>query len=235
MTTHTQVNDTNDSPKSVLGVILAGGQSQRMADAQSLPKALVPLSPVMTMLDRAISVMSQITQDIVVSLPHEPALQAAFKTAQEDYPTEDFPGLHWLADDADSYQGPMQGIRTVVTHFPNHALLVMCVDQIALKPSLLNRLISEYPDIQADITAFLCDGPAPFPVFLSSKACQAVSKAFEEGERSLSQWLSFQNAKQAQADFTVNGISLSIQDMFALASANTLQELSQMQEAQNRI
>jgi molybdopterin-guanine dinucleotide biosynthesis protein A len=229
MTIHTQVNGTTDSPKHILGVILAGGQSQRMGDSQSLPKALVPLSPVMTMLDRAISVMSQITQDIVVSLPHDPTLQAAFKTAHEDYPAEDFPGLRWLPDDADAFHGPMQGIATVARHFQNQPLLVMCVDQIALKPSLLNTLIPKNPEAQIDVTAFLCDGLAPFPVMLSSHASQGVLKAFYAGERSLSHWLKRQ---QEQGEMTVRAIPLSVQDMFALASANTLQELSQMQEAQ---
>jgi molybdopterin-guanine dinucleotide biosynthesis protein A len=199
------------------------------------PKALVPLSPVMTMLDRAISVMSQALQaknanQIVLSLPHDAFLSDAFsgtfKAAQEDYPPEDFPGLSWLPDDADTYNGPMQGIAIVAQRFPNRPLLVMCVDQIAIKPSLLKMLLPENQDQATDIAAFLCDGLAPFPVYLSSQASEAVAQAFEDGERSLSHWLS----EQQSADLLpVQAIPLSVQEMFALASANTLQELAGIQ------
>jgi molybdopterin-guanine dinucleotide biosynthesis protein A len=150
---------------SVTGVVLSGGQSQRMGR----DKALLELSGE-TLLARALRLLAAAASELLVVGHDSPAVAAlGVRTVHDEQP-----GL-----------GPLGGIATALRSMrTEHALVVAC-DMPLLQPALLRYLIALAPEGDA-VVPRSAQGVEPLHAVYSVACLSAVEACLGEGARAVS-------------------------------------------------
>jgi molybdopterin-guanine dinucleotide biosynthesis protein A len=132
-------------------------------------------------------------------------------------------GLPVVADQTDSFDGPLAGILTAMIYTDADVLVVVPCDSPLIKAEHLQKLLSTRAENDADV-AVAFDGERLHPVFLAIKTSLKTSlqNYLASGERKISHWLEQQ--KMVKADFS--------NEPEIFININTLTELSEL-EAKN--
>ncbi|RQV98756.1 molybdenum cofactor guanylyltransferase [bacterium] len=166
---HIQVSDLhshiNQSP-SMTGAILFGGKSSRMGQ----PKHEVRLSDGSTFLERVLAAIRPLCSQIVLLGGHAVSIKDEFQ----------------IVEDLRPEQGPMGGIESLLATKLDLRYLIVACDQPLLTSDTCRLLL----DDAAAVSVFKSAETAkylPFPGIYSSEIEPLVSKALDEGNRSLQQ------------------------------------------------
>lgn len=187
----------------VTGVILAGGLARRMGGKD---KGLMQYSG-QPMVLYALQALKPVVDEVLINANRN----------QQQYQQFGFPVI---ADQSDTFDGPLAGILSAMLHSDADILLVTPCDSPLVKTEHLQKLLDALASQGADI-AVAFDGKRLHPVFLAVKRCLHASlEAFlSGGERKIDIWL--QQHHMVQVDFSDNSeIFLNI---------NSLDELSDME------
>lgn len=162
----------------VLGVIIAGGASERMAQDKSTlkhPKAA-------SFLHFSAALFEEIGLSCVVSGPF----------------SGQGPGSLSYILDKKGRQGPLDGLYSVFETYPKHSLLVIPVDMPALNLEILNHIVSKPLKKNSFGRVLACapqsqnqkDWPFyPFPLLLSPLAIPALQNAIQNKQWALMPFL----------------------------------------------
>lgn len=187
----------------VTGVVLAGGLARRM---NKQDKGLVVYHN-RPMVSYAVDAMAQIASEVFINANRNIA----------DY--EQF-GFQVISDQTDSFDGPLAGVLSAMTHAKADILCVMPCDSPLIRAGHLTKLIDALLENKADI-AVAFDGERIHPVFLALKtSLQGSLKSYlQQGDRKIDLWLFQHNV--FKVDFSDEP------DVFL--NINTLSELNAME------
>ncbi len=185
--------------KQVTGVILAGGLARRMNNQD---KGLVHYNG-KPMVHYAIETMTQIADTVLLNANRNKDKYAEF-------------GHRVIADQKDTFEGPLAGILAAMQATKEQTLLVMPCDSPLLRPEHLNKLLNALDDTHSDI-AVAFDGERLHPVFLALKPHlqDSLKDYLESGGRKIDRWLEQHNL--VKVDFS--------EDKHIFLNINTLDEL----------
>jgi len=188
----------------VSGVVLAGGQAQRM---RRRDKGLV-LFRQRTLISYALETMAPLVDELLISANRNRQTYARF-------------GYRVIGDAGETFEGPLAGILAAMRVAQYPVLLVMPCDSPMVKPAHLQRLLSDLA-ADADLTVAF-DGERMHPVFLALKTHLQASlhEYLRCGERKLQFWL--RQHKAVEVDFS------DVPEIFA--NINTLAELAALEQA----
>lgn len=187
----------------ITGVILAGGLGRRMNNQD---KGLINYKD-RPMVSYAIAALTTVADQAIINANRN----------QEQY--RQF-GLPVVADQTDSFDGPLAGVLTAMIHAETDILVVMPCDSPLIKAEHLQKLLATRAESDADV-AVAFDGERLHPVFLAIKTSLKISLQdyLASGQRKADHWLEQQ--KMVKADFS-NGPEI-------FANINTLTELSELE------
>ena len=157
----------------VTGVVLAGGLARRM---NKQDKGLVVYHN-RPMVSYAVDAMAQIASAVFINANRNIA----------DY--EQF-GFKVISDQTDSFDGPLAGVLSAMTHANTDILCVMPCDSPLIRAGHLTKLIDALSENNADI-AVAFDGERIHPVFIALKtSLQPSLKTYlQQGDRKIDLWL----------------------------------------------
>jgi len=190
----------------VAGVILAGGLARRMNNQD---KGLVNYKG-RPMISYPIAALTAVTDESIINANRNRELYQAF-------------GFPVVADQTDSFDGPLAGILTAMIYTDADVLVVVPCDSPLIKAEHLQKLLATRAKNAADV-AVAFDGERLHPVFLAIKTSLKTSlqNYLASGERKISHWLEQQ--KMVKVDFS--------NEPEIFININTLTELSKL-EAKN--
>jgi len=161
----------------VMGVILAGGLARRMNNQD---KGLINYNgkPLVTY---AINALSAITKHILINANRNKETYLSF-------------GFPVIADQTDSFDGPLAGILTAMINTDANILLIVPCDSPLIKDNHLQKLLTALTKNNADI-AVAFDGKHLQPVFLALKISlkNSLQDYLESGQRKVLNWIEQQN------------------------------------------
>ena len=161
----------------VMGVILAGGLARRMNNQD---KGLINYNgkPLVTY---AINALSAITKHILINANRNKETYLSF-------------GFPVIADQTDSFDGPLAGILTAMINTDANILLIVPCDSPLIKDNHLQKLLTALTKNNADI-AVAFDGKHLHPVFLALKISlkNSLQDYLESGQRKVLNWIEQQN------------------------------------------
>jgi molybdenum cofactor guanylyltransferase len=187
----------------VAGVILAGGLARRMNNQD---KGLINYKG-QPMVSYAIAALAAVADPLIINANRNKEQYQAF-------------GLPVVADQTDTFDGPLAGVLTAMIYTDAKVLLVIPCDSPLIKAEHLQKLLSALAENDADV-AVAFDGERMHPVFLAIKTSLKTSLQdyLASGQRKIDRWLEQQ--KVVKADFSNEpGIFTNI---------NTLSELSELE------
>ncbi len=189
----------NNSTK-ITGVILAGGRARRMNHQD---KGLVCYRS-RPLVDYAITALAPLVHDTLINANRH----------HEQY--QQF-GLPVVADQTDSFDGPLAGILTAMIYSDADVLLIVPCDAPLITTVHLQKLLTVRAELNADI-AVAFDGERLHPVFLAihTRLKTSLQNYLASGERKVQTWLAQHNT--VQVDFS------DAPEIFT--NINTLAELS---------
>ncbi|MFI3220036.1 MAG: molybdenum cofactor guanylyltransferase MobA [Methylococcales bacterium] len=189
----------NNSTK-ITGVILAGGRARRMNHQD---KGLVCYQG-RPLVDYAIAALAPLVHETLINANRH----------HEQY--QQF-GLPVVADQTDSFDGPLAGILTAMIHSDAAVLLVVPCDAPLITTVHLQKLLTVRAELNADI-AVAFDGERLHPVFLAihTRLKTSLQNYLASSERKVQSWLAQHNT--VQVDFS------DAPEIFT--NINTLAELS---------
>jgi molybdopterin-guanine dinucleotide biosynthesis protein A len=190
-----------NNQKKVTGVILAGGLARRMNNQD---KGLINYKG-RPMVSYAIAAMASATDQSLINANRN----------QEQY--QQF-GLPVVADQTDSFDGPLAGILTAMIYADTDILVIMPCDSPLIKAEHLQKLLFTRAEHDADI-AVAFDGERLHPVFLAIKTSLKTSLQdyLASGQRKIGRWL--EQHKMVKADFSdVPEIFININTMTELTN-----------------
>lgn len=192
-----------NSQTKVTGVILAGGLARRMNNQD---KGLINFKG-RPMVSYAIAALAAVADQTIINANRN----------QEKY--RQF-GLPVIADQTDSFDGPLAGVLTAMFHANSDVLVVMPCDSPLIKAEHLQKLLITRAESDADV-AVVFDGERLHPVFLALKTSLKTSLQdyLDSGQRKIDRWLEQQ--KMVQADFS--------EEPNIFININTLAELSELE------
>jgi len=192
-----------DNQTKVTGVILAGGLARRMNNQD---KGLVKYKG-RPMVSYAIAALGAVADQTLINANRN----------REQY--EKF-GLPVVADQTDSFDGPLAGVLTAMIHTEADVLIVMPCDSPLIKAEHLQKLLSTRAEHDADV-AVVFDGERLHPVFLAIKTSLKTSLQdyLASGQRRIDCWLEQQ--KMVKADFS--------NEPEIFININTLTQLSELE------
>lgn len=195
----------NHQPE-VTGVILAGGLARRMNNQD---KGLINYKG-RPMVSYAIAALASIVDLSIINANRN----------REQYQTF---GLPVVADQTDSFDGPLAGILTAMLYTEAELLVVMPCDSPLIKAEHLKKLLATRAIDDSDV-AVAFDGERLHPVFLAIKTSlkNSLQDYLNRGQRKADHWLKQQ--KMVKADFS--------DEPEIFVNINTLTELSEL-EAKN--
>ena len=195
-----------NKPSKVTGVILAGGLARRMNNQD---KGLV-IYKGRPLVSYAIAALTAVADRSLINANRNKEQYQAF-------------GLQVVADQTDSFDGPLAGVLTAMIHAEAGVLLVMPCDTPLIKARHLQKLLAARAESDADV-AVAFDGERLHPVFLAVKTTLKTSLQdyLSSGQRKMDRWLELQH--RVQADFS------SEPEIFI--NINTLAELSELEAGQ---
>jgi molybdopterin-guanine dinucleotide biosynthesis protein A len=167
----------NPTEIKITGVILAGGQARRMNHQD---KGLVcyrghPL------VSYAIAALAPLVHETIINANRHHEQYQAF-------------GLPVVADQTDSFDGPLAGILTAMIHSDADVLLIVPCDAPLITTQHLQKLLMVRTELNADI-AVAFDGERVHPVFLAIKSSLQASLQhyLASGQRKVQTWLALHN------------------------------------------
>ena len=192
-----------DNQTKVTGVILAGGLARRMNNQD---KGLVKYKG-RPMVSYALAALGAVADQTLINANRN----------REQY--EKF-GLPVVADQTDSFDGPLAGVLSAMIHTDADVLIVMPCDSPLIKAEHLQKLLATRAENDADVAAAF-DGERLHPVFLAIKTSLKTSLQdyLASGQRRIDCWLEQQ--KMVKADFSNEP------DIFI--NINTLTQLSELE------
>jgi molybdopterin-guanine dinucleotide biosynthesis protein A len=192
----------NNSAK-ITGVILAGGLARRMNHQD---KGLVCYRG-RPLVSYAIAALAPLVDNTLINANRHHAQYQQF-------------GLPVVADQTDSFDGPLAGILTAMIHSDADALLVVPCDAPLMTATQLQKLLTCRAEFDADV-AVAFDGERLHPVFLAihSRLKTSLQHYLASGERKVQSWLAQHNT--VQVDFS------DTPEIFT--NVNTLAELSSLE------
>ena len=185
------------------GVILAGGLARRM---NKQDKGLIRYKG-RPMIAYAVEAMAPVVGQLMINANRN----------NEQY--EKF-GYPVIADQTDTFDGPLAGVLTALKHCGADELLVMPCDSPLVKPDDLFRLLDALRLSGAEI-AVAFDGERLHPVFLALKATlePSLQAYLKSGQRKIDRW--FEQLQMTTVDFS------DTPDIFL--NINTLEELVRLE------
>jgi len=187
----------------VTGVILAGGLARRMNNQD---KGLINYKG-RPMVSYAIAALASVTDQSIINANRNQERYAQF-------------GLPVVADQTDSFDGPLAGVLTAMIHADTDVLVVMPCDSPLIRAEHLQKLLTTRAENDADV-AVAFDGERLHPVFLAVKTSLKTSLQdyLTSGQRKADRWLEQQ--KMVKADFR--------NEPEIFININTLTELSELE------
>ena len=157
----------------ITGVILAGGLARRMNN-QDKGLVLYKNTP---LISYAIAAMSPVVSELLINANRHHAEYSRF-------------GLPVIADQSNTFDGPLAGILTAMHHSSAEILLVMPCDSPLLKSVHLQKLLATLLESNHEI-AVAFDGERLHPVFLALKTIlrSSLESYLNSGERKLENWI----------------------------------------------
>jgi len=161
----------------VTGVILAGGLARRMSYQD---KGLINYQE-KPLVSYALKVLVQIADEVIIN-----ANRNIDQYQQFGYPV--------IADQTDSFDGPLAGVLSAMRYATTGVLLVMPCDSPLFEARHLQKLLQYQTDQDTDI-AVACDGERSHPVFLAIKTTlqPKLQDYLANGGRKLAEWIFQQN------------------------------------------
>jgi len=192
-----------DNQTKVTGVILAGGLARRMNNQD---KGLVKYKG-RPMVSYALAALGAVADQTLINANRN----------REQY--EKF-GLPVVADQTDSFDGPLAGVLSAMIHTDADVLIVMPCDSPLIKAEHLQKLLATRAENDADVAAAF-DGERLHPVFLAIKTSLKTSLQdyLASGQRRIDCWLEQQ--KMVKADFS--------NEPEIFININTLTQLSELE------
>lgn len=189
-----------NKPTKIIGVILAGGQARRMNHQD---KGLVCYRG-RPLVSYAMTALAPLVHETIINANRHHEQYQAF-------------GLRVVADQTDSFDGPLAGILTAMIHSDADVLLIVPCDAPLVTTQHLQKLLTVRADLNADI-AVAFDGERLHPVFLAIKTSlqESLQQYLASGERKVQAWLAQHHT--VQVDFS------DAPEVFT--NINTLSELS---------
>ncbi len=187
----------------VTGVILAGGLARRMNNQD---KGLVNYKG-RPLVSYAIAALTAVADRSLINANRNRERYQMF-------------GLPVIADQTDSFDGPLAGVLTAMLHTNAKVLVVMPCDTPLIKAEHLQKLLTARAVNDADV-AVAFDGERLHPVFLAIKTSLKTSLQdyLASGQRKMEYWLEQQNS--VYADFSAEP------EIFV--NVNTPTELSELE------
>lgn len=187
----------------VTGVILAGGLARRMNNQD---KGLINYKG-RPMVSYAIAALAAVADQSLINANRN----------KEHY--QQF-GLPVVADQTDSFDGPLAGVLTAMIHTDADVLVVMPCDSPLIKAEHLQKLLLTRAEHDADV-AVAFDGERLHPVFLAIKTALKTSLQdyLDSGQRKIDSWLEQQ--KMVKVDFS--------NEPEIFININTMTELSNLE------
>lgn len=185
----------------ITGVVLAGGLARRM-NKQDKGLVIYNNKP---MIAYAIDAISQVAETVFINANRN----------KSDY--ESF-GYQVIADQTDTFDGPLAGVLSAIEATSTEILLVMPCDSPLIKAEHLQKLVTTLIDSKADISVAY-DGERIHPVFLVLKTSlqASLNNYLMEGNRKIDRWLNQHSLVKVdfsqQADVFLNINTLSELDM----------------------
>jgi molybdopterin-guanine dinucleotide biosynthesis protein A len=197
------------SPTKVAGIILAGGRARRM---NNLDKGLIHYKG-RPMIRYAIDALSPVVSQIIINANRN----------KEQYQQFGWPVI---ADQTDSFDGPLAGVLTAMIYTDAEVLLVVPCDCPLIRAEHLQKLLSTRAENDADV-AVAFDGERVHPVFLAIKTRlkTRLQDYLASGQRKLDVWLEQQNG--VKTDFS--------NEPEIFININTLSELSALEAKANTL
>jgi molybdopterin-guanine dinucleotide biosynthesis protein A len=197
-----------NSQTKVTGVILAGGLARRM---NKQDKGLVNFRG-RPMVSYAITALAPVVGQIVINANRN---------------SEQYRQFGWpvVADQTDSFDGPLAGVLAAMSHADADVLLVIPCDSPLIKAEHLQKLLTTRAENDADVAAAF-DGERLHPVFLAIKTTLKTSLQdyLASGQRKMAFWLERQN--MVKADFS--------NEPGIFSNVNTMTELSALEAGDNK-
>jgi molybdopterin-guanine dinucleotide biosynthesis protein A len=190
-----------NSQTKVTGVILAGGQARRMNNQD---KGLVNFKG-RPMISYAIAAMMPVANQLIINANRNRERYQQF-------------GLPVVADQTDTFDGPLAGVLTAMIYADADVLVVMPCDSPLVTAEHLRKLLSTRAEQGADV-AVACDGERLHPVFMAIRTTlkSSLEAYLAGGQRKLDLWLEQQN--MVKADFSdTPGIFVNINTMTELSA-----------------
>ncbi|MCL7420918.1 MAG: molybdenum cofactor guanylyltransferase [Methylobacter sp.] len=173
-----------NSQTKVTGVILAGGLARRMNNQD---KGLVNFKG-RPMISYAIAALTPMVDQLIINANRNMEQYRQF-------------GLPVVADQTDSFDGPLAGVLTAMIYADADILVVMPCDSPLVTTEHLEKLLSTRAEQNADV-AVAFDGERLHPVFLAIKSTlkNSLEAYLASGQRKIDLWLERQN--MVKADFS---------------------------------
>ena len=192
-----------NSQTKVTGVILAGGLARRMNNQD---KGLINYKG-RPMVSYAIAALTSVADQSIINANRNREQYQAF-------------GLPVVADQTDSFDGPLAGVLTAMIHTDADVLVVMPCDSPLIKAEHLQKLLSTRAENNAEV-AVAYDGERLHPVFLAIKTSlkNSLQDYLASGQRKIDHWLEQQ--KMVKADFS--------NEPEIFININTMTELSELE------
>jgi len=196
----------NDQNK-VTGVVLAGGLARRMNNQD---KGLVDYNN-RPMASYAVDAIAQVASTVFINANRNIA-----EYKKLGYPV--------ISDQTDSFDGPLAGILSAMSHAESGILCVMPCDSPLIRAEHLTQLIDALTENNVDI-AVAFDGERIHPVFLALKTSlqASLTQYLEQGDRKIDLWLFQHNV--IKVDFS--------DDADVFLNINTLSELNAMERSKD--
>jgi molybdenum cofactor guanylyltransferase len=160
--------------ETILGVVLAGGLSRRMASPT--PKALLDFRG-RPMIAHALDALGPQVGSIVINANNE---QPAFE--RYGYPV--------VPDRVEGFVGPLAGLQAAMHAFPSYQWYVMCpCDSPFLPDDLVTHFAASLERTGAALASAECEGQT-HPVFamVHAKLLSSLSQYLEGGGRKIDRW-----------------------------------------------
>jgi molybdopterin-guanine dinucleotide biosynthesis protein A len=190
-----------NSQTKVTGVILAGGLARRMNNQD---KGLVNFKG-RPMISYAIAAMMPVVDQLIINANRNSERYQQF-------------GLPVVADQTDTFDGPLAGVLTAMIHADADVLVVMPCDSPLVKAEHLRKLLAARAEQDADV-AVAFDGERLHPVFMAIRTAlkNSLEAYLSSGERKIGLWL--EQLNRVKADFSdTPGIFTNINTMAELSA-----------------
>ncbi len=168
----------------VTGVILAGGLARRMNNQD---KGLINYKG-RPMVSYAIATLTSVADQSLITANRNKEKYQAF-------------GLPVVADQTDSFDGPLAGVLTAMLYTDADVLVVIPCDSPLIEAKHLQKLLTTRAENDAD-AAVAFDGERLHPVFLAIKTSlkNSLQDYLASGQRKIDRWLEQQ--KMVKTDFS---------------------------------